>query len=138
MLGRCYRRDDLLCQDFVSIQFDKKSICSCGHFGDTFNANILCYDFVGIYLSTTSVETNIFISPLYFTHTWKALAWPHHFTKREICVHKTSLTPPHFIEVPVPSQKSEWSCICVLGASILPLSSISIFDFGIVPTMWYL
>jgi hypothetical protein len=27
----------------------------------------------------------------------------------------TSLTPPLFIEVPVPRQKSEWSCICVLG-----------------------
>jgi len=27
--------------------------------------------------------------------------------------HKTSLTPPLFIEVPVQSQESEWSCICV-------------------------
>jgi hypothetical protein len=29
------------------------------------------------------------------------------------------------------------SCICVLRVSILPLSTIMIFDFGIVPTMWY-
>jgi hypothetical protein len=28
--------------------------------------------------------------------------------------HKTSLTLPLFTEVPVPSQKSERSCICVL------------------------
>jgi hypothetical protein len=25
-----------------------------------------------------------------------------------------SLTPPLYIEVPVPNQESEWSCICVL------------------------
>jgi hypothetical protein len=35
-----------------------------------------------------------------------------------------SLTPSLFIEVPVPSQQSEWSCICVLGVAILPLSKI--------------
>jgi len=37
-----------------------------------------------------------------------------------------------FIEVPVPSQESEWSRICVLGLSILPLSMIFQLDFGIV------
>ena len=37
----------------------------------------------------------------------------------------------------VTSQESERSCICVLGISILPLSTILIFDFGIVPTVWY-
>jgi hypothetical protein len=31
----------------------------------------------------------------------------------EVCVHKTSLTPPLFIEVFVSSQTSERSCICV-------------------------
>jgi hypothetical protein len=35
----------------------------------------------------------------------------------------------------VPSQESERSCICVLGVSILPLSMILIFDFGIVPSV---
>ena len=45
---------------------------------------------------------------------------------------KTSLTPPLLIEVPVPRQESEPSCICVLGVSILSLSTILIFDFGIV------
>jgi hypothetical protein len=47
------------------------------------------------------------------------------------------LTTPLFIEMPVPSQKSERSCICVLGLSILPLSTFLIFDFGSVPTVWY-
>jgi hypothetical protein len=37
-----------------------------------------------------------------------------------------------FKEVSVPSQESERSCICMLGVSILPLSMILIFDFG----MW--
>ena len=41
------------------------------------------------------------------------------------------LTPPLFIEVSVPSQESERSCICVLAVSIL------IFDFVIFPTVWY-
>jgi len=31
---------------------------------------------------------------------------------------KTSLTPPLFIEMPVPSQERERSCICVLGVLI--------------------
>ena len=31
----------------------------------------------------------------------------------------------------------ERSCICVLGESMLHLSTILIFDFGIVPTVWY-
>jgi len=44
-----------------------------------------------------------------------------HFNKREFWVHKTSLTPPPFIEVSVPSLESERSCICVLQISILPL-----------------
>ena len=49
----------------------------------------------------------------------------------------TSLTPPLFIEVSVPSQESERSCICVLGVSILLLSMIFILDFGLVATVWY-
>jgi hypothetical protein len=41
--------------------------------------------------------------------------------KEEVWAHTTSLTPPHLIEVPVQSQESERSCICVLGLSILSL-----------------
>jgi len=43
--------------------------------------------------------------------------------------HAANLTPPLFIEVPVPSQESERLCICVLAVSILPLSSIVFIDF---------
>ena len=50
---------------------------------------------------------------------------------------KTSLTMPLFIEVSVPSQQSKQSCICVLGVSILPVSTICLLDFGTVPTVWY-
>ena len=46
------------------------------------------------------------------------------FTKRgRLRPNKTSLTPPLFIEVPVPSQECERSCIFLLVASILPLST---------------
>ena len=35
-------------------------------------------------------------------------------------VHKTSLTPPFVIDVPVSSQDSELSSICILGVAIFP------------------
>jgi hypothetical protein len=41
----------------------------------------------------------------------------------------TSLTPPPFIEVSVPSKKSEFSCIYVLGVSNLLLSTIFFIGF---------
>ena len=57
---------------------------------------------------------------------------------------KTSFQKPvdprhfFFIEVPVSSQEeSERSYICVLEVSILPLSTILIFDFRTVQTMCY-
>ena len=72
----------------------------------------------------------------------------------KVWAHKTSLTPPHVIEVPVPRQESEKSCIGVLGVSgivslfirfcdwILELSrqcGIFVFlVFGTVPTVWYI
>jgi hypothetical protein len=50
--------------------------------------------------------------------------------------YKTSLITPLFIEMSVPIHICEQSCICVLWESILYLSAIFIFDFGIVPTEW--
>jgi len=41
----------------------------------------------------------------------------------------TSLAPPHFIEVLVPRQESELSCVCVLGVSSLSLSMIVAIGF---------
>jgi hypothetical protein len=60
----------------------------------------------------------------------------YHYTKRGRI--GLVLTRPCFIEGPVSSQKSEWSCICVQGVSILPLSTIfpivfaSVRMYGIV------
>jgi hypothetical protein len=51
--------------------------------------------------------------------------------------YKASLTPPLFIEMPVPSQESERSCNCLLGVSVVPLSTIFLLEFGTVPTVWY-
>jgi hypothetical protein len=51
--------------------------------------------------------------------------------------HTISLTPPLFIEVHAPRQDSAPSCICVLGASILPLSTILRLTFGTIPTVWW-
>ena len=71
----------------------------------------------------------------HFNRMWKAVAAS--FQKREGFVHKTSLTTLLFIEISVPSQESERSCICVLGVSIVSRSTIFQFDFGIVPAVWY-
>jgi len=49
--------------------------------------------------------------------------------------HNTSLTPPLFIEVPVPSQESEMPCTCIWGIDFI--STIALLDFGNVPTVWY-
>ena len=47
-----------------------------------------------------------------------------------------SLTPPPIFKVPVPNKKSERSCICVIGVSMFPISTIILFEFGIVPAVW--
>ena len=49
--------------------------------------------------------------------------------------HESSLTSLVLIEVC--RQVNKQSFICVLEVSILSLSTIIIFDFGIVPTAWY-
>ena len=43
---------------------------------------------------------------------------------RDVLAYKTSLTPSLFNQVPVQSQDSERSCICVFGVSIWPISVI--------------
>jgi hypothetical protein len=47
----------------------------------------------------------------------------------ELWNNKTSLTLSLFIEVSVPSQESDWSCIYVVGVSILPFSMIFQLNF---------
>ena len=48
----------------------------------------------------------------------------------EVWAHKTSLTPPLFIGVPVASQESKRVCICMLGVWMLSLFTILIFDYN--------
>ena len=60
---------------------------------------------------------------------------PHHLKNREVWGHGTSLSPPLFIEVSLTGQKNVQSSICMLGVSILPLFTILIFYFGILPTV---
>ena len=56
--------------------------------------------------------------------------------REDVWADKNSLTPPHFIEVSVPSPESERTYICVRG-SIFPLSMIFHLDCGSVSTVWY-
>jgi hypothetical protein len=51
------------------------------------------------------------------------------FLKTMASYNPTSLTPSLFTEIPVLSQESEWSCICVLGISNLPISTIFLLNF---------
>jgi len=50
---------------------------------------------------------------------------------------KTSLTPPHFIEVSIARQDVDWSCICVLEVSVASVSAVFLLYFGFVTTVWY-
>ena len=43
--------------------------------------------------------------------------------------HKTSFTPPRFVEVPVLKQESERSCICVRGIDFASFYHFSNFIF---------
>ena len=62
----------------------------------------------------------------------------------EVCAHNTCLTPPLFFKCLYQARKvsghvfvCQRSCICVLVVSILPLSTILIFDFLIDPTVHF-
>jgi hypothetical protein len=55
-----------------------------------------------------------------------------HFT--HVWVHKTSSSPPLFIEMPVPSQESEWSWVYVRDIEFSFFYDFSI-ALGIVPTV---
>lgn len=52
-----------------------------------------------------------------------------------VWVYRTSLPPPLWIEVPVPSQEKKQSHICVLGVCILLLSTRFLLDFVAVSTV---
>ena len=64
---------------------------------------------------------------MHYTYMWESIAWPHHFIVMEVWVHKTSLTMPPFIEVPVPSHEREWLCI---SAKVIEFVSFYHFSIG--------
>jgi hypothetical protein len=50
---------------------------------------------------------------------------------------KLALTPPHFIEVPVPTHESELSCICVLEVTLYLFLRLFLLGIRNVSTVWY-
>jgi len=75
-----------------------------------------------LYNNTVRPVIRVICGGWHFTHMLKALAWPHHFTNKGGLGHKKrSLPRTLFMQVPVPSQESEWSCFCVLGVTVLHL-----------------
>ena len=59
------------------------------------------------------------IDIVYTSHVENTYNEGHISLRGAVWAYKASLTPPLFIEVPVSSQKSEWSYIIVLTVSIL-------------------
>ena len=75
---------------------------------------------------------------LKFQAEWNAYTLYMKNYKFILTLHKTSLTPLYLSKCLYQlSQESEWSSICVLGVSILPLSTIFQLGFGNVPTALY-
>jgi len=66
-------------------------------------------------LYNSTVRHPVICEGWYFTHMWKHLNDRIFSRGGNVSDHATGLTPPLFIEVLVPSQESEWSCIFVLG-----------------------
>jgi hypothetical protein len=63
--------------------------------------NILCIMFkIRVFLITILFVPGYVWRFSFYLHVTK-LAWLHHFTTREIWANKTSLTPSHFIRIPV-------------------------------------
>jgi hypothetical protein len=63
------------------------------------------------------------------------IAWFH--TEKYICALKSMLTRPPFIKMPDPGQHCERSYIWLSVVSSMPLSTMFLFDFRTVLTIWY-
>ena len=96
-------------------------------------SNLLDFHIVNdiYYITTFCITVAILLSYGKHLHNHNISLW------EEAWVHKTSLTQPLTIEVSVPSQESERSCIYVLGVSFFPLSTIFQSDFWTDSTEWY-
>ena len=82
----------------------------------------------------------VIISLCYSVEIWQRSVFFYCCGYFRLCVwtHTTKLSSSLFlIEIPVRSQERERSCICCVGVSILPLSTIFPLDVGTVPTDWY-
>ena len=62
----------------------------------------------------------------------------HHLFRGEFRVHNNNLTQPLFIEVPVPRQESERSCIRVRGIAFVSFIPSCLFELGSVLMVLYL
>ena len=73
----------------------------------------------------------------HFTHMWRAHTWPHHLTKRG-CLGPLNQFYSATFYWSFCTKPWKWASMCLCGKiSILQLSTILIFAFGIVPTVWY-
>jgi hypothetical protein len=79
------------------------------------------YWHVPLYTKIIIIITSSQILPKYFTVIFTV----------KVRAYKTGLTPPLFIKVSVPIQESEQSCICVLGESVLPLSTKQVSNLNV-------
>ena len=77
----------------------------------------LKFKIIMFFVITPSVQFHVRVGILFACG--KHLYDPIISLRKEILVHKISLIPALFMEVTLPSQESERSCICVLRVSIL-------------------
>ena len=100
------------------------------------NILLVCIMFkiIAFFIITLFVRFGYMREFVFYSHG-KRLHDPIISLRRKVWVHKTGSISPLFIEVPVPSQESEWSCDCVLRLSMLSLSTIWLLDFGTAPTV---
>jgi hypothetical protein len=100
-----------------------------------------CWPFIAMFTLLTfyydvhPVDFLLRCSPCWpFTHRWKHLHDRIISLRGQVWAHRTSLSSQPFIEVPVPYQVKELSCICLLGVWIIHLSTIFLCYSGTLPT----
>jgi hypothetical protein len=96
---------------------------------------ITMFTLLTFYYDVHPVDFLLRCSPCWpFTHRWKHLHDRIISLRGQVWAHRTSLSSQPFIEVPVPYQVKELSCICLLGVWIIHLSTIFLCYSGTLPT----
>jgi len=72
----------------------------------------------------------------HFTYMWKALAWRNISLRGKVWAHKTSLTCHFLLKCLYQTRKWAVMYLCVRGIDVDSVTTILIFDFGTVPTVW--